>query len=217
MAPGVNPLSERNIQHFRAYAREPPPPTQPFNENLRDNPYLKGFFKENKVSSKEKIPAAHSERQIITMTDPTMEELGETKAWLTDRFEELVDLKNEEGIVLEGREKDKIYNRAHRIPKFFIELRLRGLEGFKDECLVWNKAMNQTVILKRREFYQEKIKEVERMMERLVRKEELLREEEERKETERNLIEHQAREQAEMDIEQDSSGLFLDPAIVIDE
>ncbi|KKY29079.1 hypothetical protein UCRPC4_g00268 [Phaeomoniella chlamydospora] len=188
----VNPGSAVIDGPFTAYPRQMPVPVEPIDENLRNNPYLKNILMKPGNMEVEELLSRNSQgpthesttpvsaalcSQVSILTNPaptygsfmlpTIEELQELNAFLQSKFDSLVDEKNEAGIVLCGRERDKLFNRTARVPKLFIETRLKGIDGFKNECVAWDTAMNHRQILQRRDFFKDKMVEVERMMERV--------------------------------------------------
>ena len=175
---------------FRAYHRPMPQPDSIMSEALRNNPYLKSIV-EQPIGITEPLSANGSTDDVaspkasdtqgpsttpkvyqtaaryIPIPTPTLDEYKELLQYLKEQHERHIELCRNNNLFIKGRERDKLCNRCSRIPNLVIEVRLKGIEGFKQECEAWETAMFNRTLLQRRDFYRDRVQQVEQIVAKL--------------------------------------------------
>lgn len=103
----------------------------------------------------------------MTVPTPTLADWKDLHAHLTEKHEELIQQSREAGVKIQGRERDKVVNRMSKIPNLTIEIRLKGVEGFKQECAAWDRAVDHHAWLKRRDFFRERLVQIDKIIAKL--------------------------------------------------
>ena len=190
----VNPGSAVVNGPFTAFHRPLPAPAPLIDESLRNNPYLKNIMdppiglgngSSSPIAISTSTPVNKSETPVrsvspamspymstpqsghMTVPAPTLTDWEDLHAHLTEKHEELIKLSREAGVKIQGRERDKVVNRMSKIPNLTIEVRLKGVEGFKEECAAWDRAVDHHAWLKRRDFFRERLVQIEKIIARL--------------------------------------------------